>query len=74
MKGITKTIEKLELIKVEKNFNKREQQYFYNIYLEGIDEPLLIGGLNEQITQSIVGSKIKYKLNEDNEVKDFEVI
>ena len=70
MKSYSKKIISCELIKVEKQFNKTEKQkYFYNLELEGIEDLLLVETTN-QITD-VVGKKIKYKLNSENEVSEF---
>lgn len=75
-KVLTKKIEKVELIKVEKVFNNpaMKQKYVYNFYFEGIDNPLIVENINEPIKEELSGRKIKYKLNSDNEVIDFDVI
>jgi hypothetical protein len=72
MKGKEHKILDCKLIKVEKLFNQvRPSKLFYNLILEGIDEPLLIE-TEQPIEPGLIGSKIKYKLNEDNEVSQFE--
>jgi len=75
-KPITKKIEKIELIKIEKVFNNPElkMNYHYNLYLEGIDEPLTFSNPDTKIDTSIVGKKIKYKLDEENLISNFELI
>ena len=61
-----------KLIKVEKLYNQtKPHKLFYNLILEGIDEPLLIE-TEQPIEPGLIGHKIKYKLNEDNEVILFE--
>lgn len=68
------TILDCKLIKVEKLYNQSERQkYYYNLHLEGIDDLLLVES-NEIINANIIGCKIKYKLNEANEVSEFEFI
>lgn len=63
-----------KLIKVEKLFNQtRPGKFFYNLTLEEIDEPLLLE-TDESIQPNIIGHKIKYKLNENNEVSEFEFL
>jgi hypothetical protein len=63
-----------KLVKVEKLYNQSQRQrYYYSLELQGIDEPLIIE--NEvPITPGLVGHKIKYKLNSENEVSDFEFL
>lgn len=71
MKAYTKRILDCKLIKVEKLYNQSEKQkFFYNLQLEGIDDLLLLE--SSTTLSGIVGQKIKYKLNSDNEVSDFE--
>lgn len=71
---VTKKILSCELIKVEKLYNQSEKvRYYYNLELEGIDELLLIE-TSQPIEPGLVGNKIKYKLNEENEVSDFEFL
>lgn len=72
MKQKTHKILDCKLIKVEKKYNStKPSKFFYNLQLEDIDEPLLIE--TESLLESgVVGNKIKYKLNSDNEVNDFE--
>jgi hypothetical protein len=72
MKGKEHKILDCKLIKVEKKYNQiRPSKLFYNLTLEGFDEPLLIE-TEEPIQPDLIGHKIKYKLNEDNEVSQFE--
>jgi len=72
MKGKEHKILDCKLIKVEKKYNQvRPSKLFYNLILEGIDEPLLIE-TEEPIQPDLIGQKIKYKLNGDNEVSQFE--
>jgi hypothetical protein len=75
-KQITKQIEKIELIKVEKIFNNPELKviFHYNLYLEGIDNPLILSHPNTNIDTSIVGKKIKYKLNQENLISKFDIV
>lgn len=71
---ITKKILDCKLIKMEKLFNQAEKQkFFYNIQLEGIDDLLLIETFHP-IQPGLIGNKIKYKLNDDNEVQEFEFV
>lgn len=75
MKAVTKTIEKVELIKVEKTYNSdRKPTYFYNIYLEGFEHPIVMTLTGETLPNDFVGKKLKYKLNEENEVSEFDVV
>lgn len=74
-KELTKKIESIELVKLERRFNSDiKYKYFYNIKIEKIDE-LLILESNHEVPSSIIGSKIKYKLDPNtNEITDFELI
>jgi hypothetical protein len=61
-----------KLIKVEKRYNSiKPSRLFYNLILEGIDEPLLIE-TEKEIEPGLIGQTIKYKLNSENEVSSFE--
>lgn len=61
-----------KLIKVEKKYNStKPSKFFYNLHLEEMDEPLLLE-TEIPIQPGLVGNKIKYKLNAENEVSDFE--
>jgi hypothetical protein len=63
-----------KLIKVEKLFNQtKPSKFFYNLILEEMNEPLLIES-DETIQPGLIGHKIKYKLNQDNEVSEFEFL
>ena len=63
-----------KLIKVEKLFNQtRPNKFFYNLTLEEMDEPLLLETENP-IQPGLIGHKIKYKLNENNEVSEFDFL
>ena len=74
MKQKTHKILDCKLIKVEKLYNQqRPNKLFYNLVLEGIDEPLLIE-TEHPIEPGLVGHKIKYKLNAENEVSEFEFL
>ena len=74
MKAVSKIIEKVELVKVLNTYSAGSKPtYFYNIFIEGIDEPLLVSDVNQPITNDYVGKKIKYKLNGENEVIDFDI-
>jgi hypothetical protein len=74
-KTITKKIEKVELIKVEKSYRHGvNPKYFYNFTFEGIEEPLLVINESEPLPAQMVGHKIKYKLDDDNLVTEFELL
>lgn len=74
MKGKAHKILDIKLIKVEKLYNQRKpSKFFFNLQLEDIDEPLLIE-TGTPLDPSLIGMKIKYKLNEENEVSEFELI
>lgn len=74
MKSKSHKILDCKLIKVEKKFNQmKPSKFFYNLYLENIEEPLLLE-TEGQLEPTLVGHHIKYKLNEENEVSDFEFI
>ena len=74
MKAKSHLILSCVLIKMEKLFNQSaKEKYFYNLELEGIDEPLLLE-VEKPLTSDLQGKKIKYKLNSDNEVSEFELI
>lgn len=61
-----------KLIKVEKLYNQsRPSKFFYFLELEGMEEPLLLE-TDSQLDTNLAGQKIKYKLNSENEVSDFE--
>jgi hypothetical protein len=63
-----------KLIKVEKLYNRTQpNKLFYNLYLEDFDDPLLIE-TEQPLKPGIVGQKIKYKLNADNEVSEFQFL
>jgi hypothetical protein len=64
-----------KLIKVEKLFNQAERiSYYYNLEIEGFDDLLLLQSHTLLQEKEIVGAKIKYKLNDDNEVSEFEFL
>lgn len=74
MKQKTHKILDCKLIKVEKLYNQtKPHKLFYNLILEDIDEPLLIE-TEHPLEAGLVGHKIKYKLNAENEVSDFEFL
>ena len=73
-KTLSKIVENISLIKVEKNYRPGSTPtYVYNLKLEGIDQELLLE------TQYILdagfkGKKIKYILNEDNVLSNLEIL
>lgn len=72
MKAKAHKILDCKLIKVEKLYNQsKPSKFFYNLQLEGLDEPLLLE-TESPIEPGLAGQKIKYKLNAENEVSDFE--
>ena len=74
MKAKAHKILDCKLIKVEKLYNQvKPNKLFYNLILEDMDEPLLIE-TEEPIQPDLIGQNIKYKLNELNEVSEFEFI
>ena len=74
-KEITKKIESIELVKLERKFNSSEKyKYYYNLKLEKVEDILLLES-NYQIPSAIIGSKIKYKLDPNtNEITHFDLI
>jgi hypothetical protein len=72
-KSHSKKITTFELIKIEKRFNGAKQKYFYNLGLEGIEGYLLLES-EDKITDNLVGMNVKYKLNEENIVVDFDFV
>lgn len=75
-KQVTKKIEKLELVRVEKIFNNPEKKfiYHYNLFLEGIDEPLILSNPEKSLGTEFSGKKIKFKLDEENLISDFDIV
>jgi hypothetical protein len=74
MKNKAHKILDCKLIKIEKLFNQtRPNKFFYNLTLEEMNEPLLLE-TDEAIQPGLIGHKIKYKLNEENEVSEFEFL
>jgi len=69
------TIEDITLIKIERKYNSgHKQTYFYNLKVSNIDDLLLIE-TNEPLSNEIIGSKFKYKLNKDKtEIIDFDIL
>lgn len=73
-KLITKKILEVKLMKVEKSFRADVQpKYYYNFLLEGIDDPLVVE-VAQVLEPGMVGNKLKYRLNENFEVLEFEII
>jgi hypothetical protein len=69
----THKIEKVELVKVEKNYNPGSTpKFYYNMTLQDIDEALLLI-LDGPLQDGLINRKIKYNLNEDNVVSEFEL-
>ena len=74
MKNKAHKILDCKLIKVEKLYNQtKPHKLFYNLTLEDMDEILLLE-TNTQIQPDLIGQKIKYKLNAENEVSEFEFL
>jgi hypothetical protein len=68
----THKIEKVELIKVEKNYNPGSTpKFYYDMTLQDIDEPLLLI-LDTPLQDGLINRKIKYQLN-DGIVSEFEL-
>lgn len=75
MEAIQQKIKGLELIKILNTYEPGGRPtYFYNIHIEGIDEPLLVSDVAGPILNEYIGKSIVYKLNNDNEVIDFNII
>jgi len=74
-KQIKKKIEKVELIKVEKNYRAGSlPTYYYNLYLQEIEEPLLLV-LEFQLDENdLNGKTIKYYVNGEGLVSEFEFV
>ena len=74
MKQKTHKVIDCKLIKVEKLFNQtKPHKLFYNLILEDVEEPLLLE-TEQPIHPYLIGQKIKYKLNAENEVSEFEFL
>lgn len=69
-------IEKIELVKIEKPVNRNIPfKYFYNIFIEGINDSLLIETDLQINSLEFVGRSIKYELDKNtNEVSKFDFI
>jgi hypothetical protein len=73
-KLITKKILEVKLMKVEKSFrNDIHPKYYYNFLLEDIEDPLVVE-VSKALEPGLVGCKLKYKLNENFEVSEFNII
>ena len=73
-KSFTKKILEVKLMKVEKSFRPGvEPKYYYNFLLEDIEEFLVVE-YNKLLEPGLVGNKLKYKLNENFEVTEFDII
>lgn len=74
MESYSNMIEKLELVKIEKSYNRNIQpKYFYNIKLEGIGEELIFE-TDKQITEKLVDKVITYELNPiTHMIENFEI-
>ena len=74
-KQVKKKIEKIELIKVEKTYRPGIQpSYYYNLYLQEIEEPLLLV-LEFQLNENdLNGKTIKYSVNGEGLVSEFQFI
>ncbi len=64
------TVTKLELVKVETKYNPRKETYFYNIYLDNVEGPLLLDGLDEPI-KNLAPTKLEYNVSDEGIVSDF---
>ena len=74
MKNKAHKILDCKLIKVEKLYNQtKPHKLFYNLILEEMDEPLRLE-TSTPIQPGLIGHKIKYKLNAENEVSEFEFL
>lgn len=74
MKNKAHKILDCKLIKVEKLYNQtKPHKLFYNLILEDVEEPLLLE-TEQPIHLDLIGQKIKYKLNAENEVSEFEFL
>jgi hypothetical protein len=73
-KQITKKILDCKLIKVEKLYNQSDKNnFFYNLQLEEIDDLLLVES-KVPFEPNLKGHKIRYELNDDNEVCNFDFL
>lgn len=69
-------INNIELVKIEKPVNRNiPMKYFYNIFLEGIDNHLVIETSLRINSDELLGCSIKYELDSNtNEVSKFAFI
>jgi hypothetical protein len=66
-------IEKVELVKVEKNYSAGSKvKYFYNLYLQDIEEGLLLV-VDSPLSNELQNKKIKFNLNNENIITEFEL-
>lgn len=73
-KSVENEILSVKLIKIQHTYNNTEKPiYYYNIQVEGIDEPLIVE-TTAIIDESILGNKLQYTLSKKNEVSDFNLI
>lgn len=73
-KLITKKILEVKLMKVEKSFREGIQpKYYYNFLLEGIEDPVVVE-VNNVLEPGMVGNKLKYRLNENFDILEFDII
>ena len=73
-KLITKKILEVKLMKVEKSFRDGVQpKYYYNFLLEGIEDPVIVE-VNDVLEPGMVGHKLSYRLNENFDVLEFDII
>ena len=64
----------IKLVKIQKTFNRNlPVKYFYNLQLENFEEPILFE-IEETLDNSLIGKSIKYHLDENYEVSEFEII
>jgi DNA-binding protein Fis len=74
-KEIKKKIEKVELIKLEKNYSAGSTPtYYYNLYLQEIEEPLLLVLEFQLDVNDLNGKTIKYYVNGEGLVSEFEFV
>ncbi len=76
MKTVTSTIQKVELVRMERRyqFGSKSNLYFYFLWIEGLDEPLLLEEITEPLEPTLVGTKLKYKVDSNGNVKNFEIL
>lgn len=71
MEDMEKTIQDIKLLKVEKDYKPGSTPtYFYNLKLSGIKKELLLE-TKYLLDAGIVGKKITYTLDENNNVSNF---